>query len=89
MKTTSHGRRPQNIKGGTSQFRGKLRGNLECGSAQPSLFTFSFGVEHLFQHFSEFLTSIYKTIAPPLIAQTNSSARMIKFWFPYCKIGYQ
>ena len=44
MKTTSNGRRPQNIKSGKSwlmnskgEIRGKFRGNLECGSAQPSL----------------------------------------------------
>jgi hypothetical protein len=46
MKTTSNGRIPQNIKGGIShnpgmdcEIRGKPRGNLECGSAQPSLYS--------------------------------------------------
>ena len=39
MKTTSNGRQPQ------GEIIGYLRGNLECGSAQPSLFSFS--VTHL------------------------------------------
>ena len=46
MKTTSTGRRPQNIKSGISQqplygmsSEGEIIGNLECGSAQPSLFS--------------------------------------------------
>ena len=32
MKTNSNGRQPKNVNS-----RVKLRGNLECGSAQPSL----------------------------------------------------
>ena len=48
MKMTSNGRRPQvercaqSVQNMTFEFlgetRGKLRGNLECGSAHPSLF---------------------------------------------------
>jgi hypothetical protein len=44
-KTTSNGRQPQNIKTGISHqplyqdmsSYGEFGGNLECGSAQPSL----------------------------------------------------
>ena len=37
MKTNSNGRQPKNVNS-----RVKLRGNLECGSAQPSLFSILF-----------------------------------------------
>jgi hypothetical protein len=40
MKTTSNGRQPQHFKRRISfegKIGGKLRGNLKCGSAQPSL----------------------------------------------------
>ena len=40
MKTTSNGRRPQNIDNELTssyvEIKGKLRWYLECGSAQPS-----------------------------------------------------
>ena len=41
MKTTTNGRQPQNIKSGIPQqplYGSSLRGNLEFGSAHPSLF---------------------------------------------------
>ena len=67
MKTTSNGRQrtiydrrwPQNKKGNMwfksskGGIRGRHRGNLECGSAQPSLYSLKFLCFYLFHSFIE------------------------------------
>ena len=53
------GRGPQNIKSGISQhiskgkFIGNPKGNLECGSAQPSLFVILFKSSTIFRIFRD------------------------------------
>jgi hypothetical protein len=84
-KTTSKGRRPQIIKSGISQqqmyqdilsswgeIRGKPRGNLECGSAQPSLFRIFFGKQ---------LKTIFTYIQKYIIAfpQVDPSISLVKY----------